>query len=406
MTQLLCKTPSVRFKDGREVDYNYIVNMGLPGIVELAGSSLLPGVSEEEKQNLLALPHTAGDDAQDVMLGAYNVAKNIELLKSNNLSTITDVPAIVIGSGPSLTEYLPKIKEEYGKYLLVASASAVRPLIEAGIEPHVIAPKERTRYPLWCFDICPDTALYAGLLVVPDLHNKFKTGWCVGDSGQISQWADVSYPIAPGPSSGTHAMSVALSLTTGPIFLIGMDNCGGHFNGYKGIEQRVDDSAMCYDGITRESKWIYRVARTNMMYKHDNRTYQLSPEAAIVDGVPLGKLTGGRRFNACFTPFTNQKRYDRMKHVLKRLPEDWDSLYGFTQTVTSIEDTRLSRLNSPNSLLFHAILAPTVVQLSMERRLGMSDKDVIQWYKEATHNIIETLTDTINEMTTIGGHYV
>lgn len=405
MTQLLCKTPSIRLKDGREIDYDSLISMGLPGIVNLAGSSLLPTATSEDKANIAALPHTAGDDAQDVMLGAYNIACNAHYLDRPDLHAFTDAPAIVVGSGPSLTEYIPKLRETYGQYLIVASASAVRPLIEAGIEPHIIAPKERTRYPSWCFDICPTSVLYAGLIVVPDLPEKFTTGWCVGDSGDISRWAGCDMPIAPGPSSGTHALSVALMATTGRVFLIGMDNCGGHFAGYKGIEQRVDDSCLCYDGVTRESKWIYRVARVNMANKHQDRVTQLSLTAAIINGIDHGTLDGGKQFVIPSVSAYHQPRTSVFKSTLQRLPKDWDTLFGLTQTARNVVDTQLTKLDSPNLPLFHALLTPTVAQLSMERRLGMPDDDVMFWYREATLNIINTLTDTINEMATIGCHY-
>lgn len=404
MTQSLCKTPSIRLHDCREVDYNYILTQGLPGIVELAGSTLLPTASEEEIANISSLPHTAGDDAQDVMLGAYNIAANIELLTKNDPYTITSVPAIIVGSGPSLNDHFKELRETYGKYLIVASASAVKPLVEHGIIPHVVAPKERTKYPNWCFDICPDTVLYAGLIVVPDLPKKFNNALCVGDSGDISRWAGCYMPIAPGPSSGTHAMSMALRLTSGNIFLIGMDNCGGHFNGYLGVEQKVDDSCLCYDGQHRESKWIYRVARANMSNKHESRTYQCSQQAAVIEGIPFSHLYGGYPFSISSMPISKNNRIERLRRILRSLPADWDTLLDLTQNVSSIYDTKLEDMDTQNKRLFHALLTPTVMQLSMERRLGMSDKDVLQWYKEATFNMIKTLQDTVQEMAKIGGY--
>jgi hypothetical protein len=405
MTPLLCKTPSLRLGDGREVDYNYILSQGHPGIVELAGAVLLPGASDEERANIASLPHTAGDDAQDVMLGAYNIAKNLSTFGYPAPYTFTDAPAIVVGSAPSLTKWLPKLRETYGNYLIVASASAVRPLVEAGIIPHIVAPKERTRYPEWCFDICPDTPLYAGLSVVPDLAERFPHRWCVGDASNVPLWAGCDLPIAPGPTSGTHAMSMALLATSGPVCLVGMDNCGGHYSGYQGTENASPETVLCHDGQMRSSKWLYRVARANMQRKHDDRCVQLCKSAAMIEGIPYGWMPRGKSFTMPKPTAIHAEKRDRLRWLLKQLPRDWDEFWGHTQAVSTIAGTQLPGLHTENKILFNALLTPLCIQLSMERRLGMSDANVIQWYREATRNMIEMLSSTIHSMATIGGHY-
>lgn len=405
MTPKPCTVPSIRLKDGRCVGFDDILAMGQPGIVELASASLLDDASEELVADLISLPQTIGDDTQDVLLGAYNIAQNAHLLESPDPYSYTSAPALVVGSGPSLSPFLDTIKSTYGGYLIVASASAVRPLLDHGIVPHVVAPKERTRYPDWCFDGCPDTPLYAGLHVVPDLPKRFKHRLCVGDATTLSDWAGCHLPIAPGPTSGTHAVSVALMLTTGPVCLIGMDNCGGHYQGYQGIEQAVTDCVTCYDGQQRESKWIYRIARANLARKHEDRVIQLSSTAAVIDGVPLGELPKPGHVTVPTPPRSGRRRHVLFRSKLRQLVHDIDTVWGITQTARTVADTSIYRLNSPNMPLFQAMFAPTMAQLSMERRRGLSDDAVVQWYREATRNILDMANGTLHEMAMIGGLY-
>ena len=47
------------------------------------------------------------------------------------------IPAIVLGAGPSLTQAIPHLKDLEQKALLISTDRALKPLIEAGIRPHV-----------------------------------------------------------------------------------------------------------------------------------------------------------------------------------------------------------------------------------------------------------------------------
>lgn len=406
MMSLPCTIPSIRFQDGHTVSFNELLALGQPGVVELASATLLPDTPDEVIADLASLPQTIGDDTLDVLVGAYNIAKNIKSLAYPCPYQFTDSPAIVVGSGPSLMDYLPAIAEDYGKYLIVASASAVKPLIDHGIVPHVVAPKERTFYPDWCFKDCPDSVLYAGLHVVPGLAHRFTNQMCVGDGANLAVWSDTWMPYAPGPTSGTHAMGMALAMTSGPVFLVGMDNCGGHYTGYAGNEHRMEGAVLCYDGEYRQSNWLYRVARANMAHKHQGRCYNVATNAAMVDGIPLYDfISVNSKVVMPQMHHTMTMRYDDMRQKLKRLPQDLDTFYGISQSAHTIQDTHLHKMDSPNKPLFMAMMAPTIAQLSMERRIGLSDADVLEWYREATRNIIDMIAPTFNEMATMGGHY-
>ena len=47
------------------------------------------------------------------------------------------IPAIVVAAGPSLDATLPGIKAAQGRALVIAVDTAVRPLLAAGIRPHI-----------------------------------------------------------------------------------------------------------------------------------------------------------------------------------------------------------------------------------------------------------------------------
>ncbi len=71
-----------------------------------------------------------------------------------------DIPAIVIGAGPSLTEAIPHLKGLRHRALLIATDRSLKPLIEAGIEPHIAVSA----------DMDPELALvYRGFALPPDL---------------------------------------------------------------------------------------------------------------------------------------------------------------------------------------------------------------------------------------------
>lgn len=72
-----------------------------------------------------------------------NAILNIPAIaKSHGVGVMKDLfkskPIIVAGAGPSLTTAIPLLKEYQGKYCLIAADRALKPLLDAGIIPHVV----------------------------------------------------------------------------------------------------------------------------------------------------------------------------------------------------------------------------------------------------------------------------
>jgi hypothetical protein len=395
---------SVRLADGQMVGIDDILSLGQPGIVALAGATVAVDASAEDLADIAALPNTIGDDTVDVLAGAYNIASNRDLLCYPNPWCFTDRPAIVVGSGPSLPDHLETVRRHARTHLIVAAVSAVRPLIDAGIWPHVVAPKERIVHPDWCVQGCPSSVLYAGLSLVPRLHALFDNRLAVGDGSNLAIWSGTYCPYAPGPLSGTHAIGMALALTSGPVYLVGMDSCGGHCTGYQGSDTPASDMALCYDGQYRPSSWIYRIGRANIARKHAGRCVQVAACAAVIPGVPLGVVTETytEPLSIPLQRPTLWRRRQRLCANLRALSQDLERFAARAASTACIADTHLSWMDSENKVLFEALLAPTVAQLSMERRCGMRDVDVVEWYREATANIVSMIRPTIDQMVSMG----
>jgi len=74
---------------------------------------------------------------------AYNMLRNVpEILKTGDErkyeNAFSGIPIIVVAAGPSLTDSLEDLKRVQKKALIVAVDSALKPLLDAGIEPHFV----------------------------------------------------------------------------------------------------------------------------------------------------------------------------------------------------------------------------------------------------------------------------
>src|SRR5262245_60352828 len=87
----------------------------------------------------------ANEEARKKFAGGYllNTLTNLPTVASEAdagaLSDLfTDIPAIVIGAGPSLDATLAAIRDLQDRALLISVDTAVRPLLAAGITPHLV----------------------------------------------------------------------------------------------------------------------------------------------------------------------------------------------------------------------------------------------------------------------------
>jgi SAM-dependent methyltransferase len=87
----------------------------------------------------------ANEEARQRFAGGYllNTLTNLPVIASEAdasalCDAFTDVPAIVVGAGPSLDANLSALHDLQDRALLIAVDTAVRPLLAAGIQPHLV----------------------------------------------------------------------------------------------------------------------------------------------------------------------------------------------------------------------------------------------------------------------------
>ena len=72
----------------------------------------------------------------NTLLNIPNIARSHGM--RDLMEKFTGLPAVIAGAGPSLDAALPALKANYGKYLLIAVDRSLKPLILAGVVPHIV----------------------------------------------------------------------------------------------------------------------------------------------------------------------------------------------------------------------------------------------------------------------------
>ncbi|HLF92960.1 MAG TPA: 6-hydroxymethylpterin diphosphokinase MptE-like protein [Planctomycetota bacterium] len=170
-----------------------------------------------------------------------------------------ELPAIVIGAGPSLTDTVPHLRAAQGKAVLIAVDRALKPLLAAGIVPQFVLSidMEPVLEKLYeGLDIPPEVVL----LYDPDCYYqvpaKYKGRRVIYDSmSDVNVWSRQFLGdhgiLAKNLSVGHSAYYLALHMECQPIILVGVDNAfPAEATHAKGVVQ-VDG------GKTDEMKWSW-----------------------------------------------------------------------------------------------------------------------------------------------------
>lgn len=215
-----------------------------------------------------------GDDILDFAIGLDSYHKNRWLLNCDPLPrAIYDGDAVCVGSGPSLDEHIPHLRRIQNRVLICAAHSVLRRLLDEGIIPHVVTPKERLPDPPKIPDVVGQSIVYAGLPVVQYAPERFHRHYCVGDSGRQAQWLGIHRQDVPIPTtSGSLSTSIAAVMATGRIWLVGHDMYIGHYEGFPFKEETGDGTILCADGVTRAANWVYRSCQNEIGRLAEGRT--------------------------------------------------------------------------------------------------------------------------------------
>lgn len=143
-----------------------------------------------------------------------------------------DIPIFVVASGPSLENDIDYIRQHQDKAIIISVATALRPLLDAGITPDFHVELENVYITPKLIDLSKDydlsgIRLVAAASVEPDVLGYFDAAIL------YARTALSSYPIfargedetlsLPGPTAGNAALSFALESGFQNIYLFGLD---------------------------------------------------------------------------------------------------------------------------------------------------------------------------------------
>ena len=164
-----------------------------------------------------------------------NFFRNIGNVRETLLYNTMDIPVIITGSGPSLEEAIPVIKDIREKSLVIAASSSVMALSHGGIRADIVIAADggawalRHIYPY--FRNTSAAIAFAANLCAALPSQCGGVPWLIINDGSLWQSVilhELSLPSVIIPQRGTvtaAAVELALILSGGNIYLAGMDLC-------------------------------------------------------------------------------------------------------------------------------------------------------------------------------------
>jgi hypothetical protein len=156
----------------------------------------------------------------------HNFPYCIHLPEATSLAgRLTGLPVLVVGAGPSLDEVLPTLSGLAGRFLVVAASSALKPLAEAGVQPHLVVALDSRHLGPWLDnDYLADSVLVAASTSHPETFTYRSLATAVF---HIRPWLNRIFgsgaTLATGGHAGSAAFTLALWSGANPIILVGQD---------------------------------------------------------------------------------------------------------------------------------------------------------------------------------------
>lgn len=200
--------------------------------------------------------HDVGNDPYDALLGVRHTLANIlPLIQDPGIAAFTGCfrgkPGIVIGAGPSLNKNIHLLREAGDKAVLIAVDAALKPLLNAGIRPHLVTNIERTPGQDAFFlqlERQEETFFVFSPVVPPETYAAFRGPKIIAHRyEELMDWLDIPKgSLTGGPLVGNFAFDIAQYLGCSPIIMVGQDlsfkptgathvqgNVYGHIDDYK-----------------------------------------------------------------------------------------------------------------------------------------------------------------------------
>jgi hypothetical protein len=211
------------------------------GFIELAGRSKLPSSDFYAKflERLKGVIVTTGGNLQTLMLMAWQYQKNTmtslgHIIDQPPVRTLfgalENKPAIIVSAGPSLDKNIHQLKELKDQVVIIAVDTSLKPLLNAGIEPHLICtgdPQEAN----WKHLRGAETTsahLVAEPMTYPASIEFFKDRLFIASYGdKVMTWLEKFIPEVGHTqcwgSVATMAFDLARKMGCDPIIFIGQD---------------------------------------------------------------------------------------------------------------------------------------------------------------------------------------
>lgn len=316
-------------------------------------------ILRRELEGVLGLP---GNCFYDSYVGWKQETLNLpRLLHKPNMVDLRGIvgtaPVICIGSGPSVEDHLDELRDLQDKAYLIAAESAVKSLLENGIEPDMTTPIERVPQTVDFCRCCEGTnVFFAGIPVVPPETLDFFDDrlLMISHSGKLSDWYDPNNVIDrlwAGHSTGMASLVLASWLSAGDIYLVGHDlayrDGKSHWTSVANYEDDNDRAYYCGEtaetmgnsgkmvSTTKIWQQLIRQITTNNMMRVN--TWKLPPFISVMAEDNQGALLRGLRKGPLPTGLTKMDKIDwracgtgskgRMKYwsrCVQTLPGDWD----------------------------------------------------------------------------------
>lgn len=169
------------------------------------------------------------------------------------------VPAVVAAAGPSLSKNVADLRTVRDRVLIVAVGTALKPLLRAGVRPHLVITVDGSEANYAHFrDAEPDGAwLLYDMTCFPSIPAHWRGGaFVLGSDGGLSGWAnrilgELATPYASGPSVSNCALDVLTRMGCDPVIYVGLDLA--YTNGRSHAEGTVYES-ITLDQIRRTRK--------------------------------------------------------------------------------------------------------------------------------------------------------
>lgn len=189
-----------------------------------------------------------------------NILENLPaILKSPPVSSLfgkfPGIPAIIVAAGPSLNKNARLLCALAGSAIIIAVGTAVRPLMLAGVEPHIVVALDsqtENYYHLAGIDL--PNSLYALNPVVNPAIVKERDGPMVftGYAEPLFEWVETVIgergSVRTGGSVATSAFDLAMKMGCSPVIFVGQDLCysatATHADGTAQMAAQSDSAAL------------------------------------------------------------------------------------------------------------------------------------------------------------------